>query len=835
MAKTKQPRKSTQQNSFLSNFSLNDILPEKYHIPVIMGILVILFLIFLKPLFFDGKTFESGDIVASESAQSYLQKARDGFTLWNPHIFCGMPAYSLAVGFTWFNLIYVAITEIRNVFTAFFAVDYVKWAFYLIILAFTSFFLMRHLVKDTLISLFTAIATSFSTGIIVFLYIGHVTKLTSLCMFPLVFLMLLRMQQKIKLLDFFILVISLQLMVQGFHVQIIFYLLMFIGLYYAYYLIRSIITKESELRNNLLKSLGLLVAGVGIALAIQSDSLTQIYEYTPYSTRGTKGAVEMAAGESDKSQSDYYAYHTDWSFSPGEVMTFVIPSFYGFGYSTYNGALTQNEDYIVNTYFGQMRFVDVAMYMGVLVFFLALFAIITRFREPLVQLLTLVAGFALLLSFGRTFPVLFDLLFYHLPYFDKFRVPSMSLVIVQITLPILAGLGIEKIVKLKDETDTFAVTILKIGSGVFAVLFIGTLLLNQVLVDWFTARVQETAHAENLRPLFEYMGGMFTGDMLFAFAATACLFLLGFAAYNKKVSSHFFVSVIIILTIVDLWRIDARGIKYTEAPQKGSLFTEPDYVRSIKGFQDKDPFRILNLKQDNSLGSIGQNSNFNAYFLLEDFFGYSAIKPRAYQDMMDVVGYANPTLWSIANVKYLILEKPYQIPGAEIISENGKTYIYKNLNNLGRYYFVSSLEKKSAMDVLQAIKNNSFNPSQVAYTDEAAPKVDPIDSTASVQVKVYKDELSELSVNAPGNNFLVFAATYHPKGWKAKVDGVETKIFRANHAFMGIVVPKGKHNVTFEYAPDSFYLARTVSLVLSSLTFIGLFIGIFLERKNRRE
>jgi hypothetical protein len=31
-----------------------------------------------------------------------------------------------------------------------------------------------------------------------------------------------------------------------------------------------------------------------------------------------------------------------WSFSPGEVLTWIVPSYYGFGKSTYNGPLSQN-------------------------------------------------------------------------------------------------------------------------------------------------------------------------------------------------------------------------------------------------------------------------------------------------------------------------------------------------------------------------------------------------------------------------------------------------------------------------------------------------------------
>ena len=54
-------------------------------------------------------TFQSGDIVTSKSVKTYLEQERDGFTLWNPYVFGGMPAYALSVGYKWFNLIYVGL------------------------------------------------------------------------------------------------------------------------------------------------------------------------------------------------------------------------------------------------------------------------------------------------------------------------------------------------------------------------------------------------------------------------------------------------------------------------------------------------------------------------------------------------------------------------------------------------------------------------------------------------------------------------------------------------------------------------------------------------------
>ncbi|HEX2963107.1 MAG TPA: hypothetical protein VHO43_15010, partial [Ignavibacteriales bacterium] len=94
-------------------FTIDKIIPGKYQTPLSLAILLILFLIFFSPMYFGGKTLQSGDIITSKSLQTYVTTHEGGYTLWNPYIFCGMPAYSLGVGFKWFNLIYVGFTAMK--------------------------------------------------------------------------------------------------------------------------------------------------------------------------------------------------------------------------------------------------------------------------------------------------------------------------------------------------------------------------------------------------------------------------------------------------------------------------------------------------------------------------------------------------------------------------------------------------------------------------------------------------------------------------------------------------------------------------------------------------
>ncbi|MGE5352131.1 MAG: YfhO family protein, partial [Acidobacteriota bacterium] len=607
---------------------------------------------------------------------------------------------------------------------------------------------------------------------------------------------------------------------------------------------RSFMKKDRMLQRQLLKSVGVFAAAAMIAILIQSDNLTQIYEYSPYSTRGGKSVVETKTNEPDKSASGsaYYDYHTLWSFSPQEVMTFMVPSFYGFGNSIYNEPNSGTSGIQVNTYFGQMESVDVAMYMGVLVFFFALFAIFTCWKDPFVQFLTILSGIALFISFGKTFSPVFNFMFYYFPYFDKFRVPAMILVLVQLSMPFLAGLGINKIISLRKERDQRAFNLVKYASMFFISLFVVSLVLSDPIKNWFTSRMLESKSAglepDKFKALSEYISGMFISDAMIALALCALSFSLAYAYVSGKIKGNVFLLAIIVFTVFDLWRIDNRGALYTEEQNADAVFNEPGYVRAIKAQKDSSPFRVIGLRQDGSHGNADyQNANFNAYFLLQDIYGYSGIKFRAYQDIVDVLGnVANPTLWRMLNVKYVVLSKPVSFPGFVEIDRSGEGVVYRNDGALPRAYFVNSVQTRPALEILNLIKNNAFDPKETAFLEEDNIRVDrPDTASASAVVTSYKDEHITIQAKATGNNFLFLGDAYYPNGWEAYIDGKETRIYRTNHAFRGIVVPEGTHKVEFIFAPVSFKVSQIISLSLSSLVILGIILGLILNKRRVKE
>ena len=830
----KQQKKQSKSNEM--GFSFGKIIPEKYQSAVLLILIILLILVFFSPITLGDKTTASGDLIQVKSLREYATKDRAGFSLWNPYIFCGMPAVATSMSLRWFDFTAVIYSEVSKIYSAAFQHYNAIYTFSFVILAFTSFFFMRGFGAKRGVSFLVALATVFSSGIVVLFYIGHISKLMSLSVFPFILMMLFRFQKKITLLDVLLFIVGMHVLILGAHVQIVFYFAMTALFYFIYFFVRAFVKKDKFLQKQLLKSLGIsAVVGI-IALMMSFDTYAQLYQYKPYSTRGAKSQNEL---QGKGGQSDSYQYNTRWSFSPGEVLTFVVPSYYGFGNSTYQGPLTQNQPRQVKTYFGQMDSVDMPMYFGVIIFALALFGMFTRWKEPAVQFFGMLVVLYILISFGKTFPIIFNLFYYYFPMFDNFRVPSMILHITQIFFPILAGFGVMKILSLRDEKNVKLEKALKNTAIVFAALFVLTLILSGSLSNWFSDRVKDYAtslgqsqNSQYFTALSDYMTDMFKGDVQVAMALLALTFGLAYAYAASKIKKDLLIAGLAVLIVFDLFRISGRGSEYYDAAAIDSQFSEPDYISEIKKQNTKEPYRIYNLKQDGSYGSIGANLNFNVYFQQEDFYGYSSAKPRSYQDLLDAAGAVNVTLWRMLGVKYIVTDRPFTPNGLVPIHQSGKTYVYNNTYALPRVYFVDSVAQKTPVEILDQIKNDSFDPKKVAFVENLDFKYDKCDSTATSTITDYKDESLTADVSATGNNFMFFGTTYLP-GWHAYVDGNETTTYKTNYGFIGIVVPKGKHKVEFVYDPQVFEIGKNLSMILNILLFGGIIVTVYLSKKKK--
>jgi hypothetical protein len=862
MAKVKDQSKKVIKTTITKKIQVNDskpIIPEKYQTPVYLVLVLLLIIIFFKSGLFDGKVFSSADNIASSSFATFLNdaKAKGEFPLWVPYIFGGMPSFaalvphlermydiSHAVWVTFRDALY-SVSGNNSVFSI---------VLFYIIFAFSFYFLALHKFKDKLIALYCAIASVFITPIIQLIIIGHNSKMIAIMMFPAVFLFIEKIydyflnikQPESKkniykvLLYFAFLVFFIHVQMSSNHIQMLFYMYFLTGLYLLYKLVFSIIKK-----NNLdvtIKTIGIFIIAVLLSAIMYADSYLSIKEYNKYSIRGvstiTNQLPDSKSTVKNNSEPLDYDYATSWSFSPTEVMTFFIPYWVGFGDVEYKGQK-------VNTYWGQMPFNTHPMYFGVLTLLLAIIGITYNFRKnPLVQSLTIISILALIISFGRTLPVLFDLMFYNFPYFSSFRAPVMIHIIINLSFVILAGFGIKSILELvkdKIKSEKF----IKAGRYVFPILALPILISIIGFEGYYSSQVanspliqklqQQGAKAQQISQYTQQVATIAYDNVKSEMMLISIILLAGYAAcyfYLKgKIKYQFFLAGLILLTLIDLWHIDFKTLHWDNKTDNEGVFKTPDYVDWVlKNEKSTDEFRVLELNQGSP-----QRSNTPAYWRLHSMYGYQGAKLRIYQDMDDVAQLTNPFVINLMNTKYIFTDQPMADSNYQQVYK-GTKLIYLNKTALPKAYFVSEFKTASGLEILTNIRDGKFDPKKTAFLEkDPGVKIDAADSTLKVNVTGFSIHNISLDAEALGNNLLVLGEVYYPAGWKAYIDGNETEIFKTNYLFRSIIVPKGKHKIEFKFYPETYYKGKSLAIggnILLILVFIVGAGGIIIQKKK---
>jgi len=831
------------------------LIPEKYQTPVFLALVFVLIMIFFHDGVLGDKVFSSADNIASASFNTSLDDAnKEGiFQLWMPYIFCGMPSFAALIPTQerMYDYSYAIWATVRNIY---FAVENGNnvWAivFFYVIFAFSFYFLALYKFKNKLIALYCAIAAVFITPIIQLIIVGHNSKMIAVMVYPAILLFIEKIydllvngnikQNLFKLLLYFaLLTFFLHVQMSSNHIQMLFYFYFATAVYLGYKLIYSLVKKIEV--SPVVKTIGIFIIAAGISGLMYADSYMSVKEYNKYSIRGeaaiTTQQPQNQATEKTTQPLDY-DYATNWSFSPTEVMTFFVPYWVGFGDVEVQGQRT-------NTYWGQMPFTTSPMYFGIITLLFGIIGIYYNFKKNiLVQALTIISIIALFLSFGRTLPILFDLMFYHFPSFSSFRAPVMIQILINVSFVILAGFGIKTILEIaKDKMQTAG--FLNSAKYIFPILALPILISLIGFEGYYTSQVsssplitkvqQQGATAQQVQQYVTQVASIAYTNVKSEMLVIGFLLLLSYGAcylfIKGSLKYQIFLIAIILFTIIDLWHIDFKTLHWDKKSDNEAVFKTPDYVDWIlKNDKNNFEYRVFDMQQ--------LTTNIYATWRLESISGYQGAKLRIYQDMIDVAGINNPMVWKLMNVKYFIADKPYNDSSFSPVYKGSK-YILRLNDFLPKAYLVSSYKTASGIEILNNIKKGDFDPKQVAFLEkDPGIKVDAVDSTAKVQVTNYGVHDIAMDVDASGNNLLFLSEAYYPAGWKAFIDGQETEIYKTDYLFRSVIVPKGKHKVEFKFYPETYYTGKKISLIANLLLFaiFGIAIaGIFIGRKKAAE
>lgn len=129
-------------------------------------------------------------------------------------------------------------------------------------------------------------------------------------------------------------------------------------------------------------------------------------------------------------------------------------------------------------------------------------------------------------------------------------------------------------------------------------------------------------------------------------------------------------------------------------------------------------------------------------------------------------------------------------------------------------------EESSAFDIryLNAMGEHDLRSS--VFIEELIPEAPSKRTEAfgetSVEAKpvIIDFNINHLKVDVTNSGFskiwLVFVDTFHTD-WQATVDGQSSKVYRADYAFKSVLVPPGRHEISLDFVPRSFYFGRWIS------------------------
>lgn len=163
--------------------------------------------------------------------------------------------------------------------------------------------------------------------------------------------------------------------------------------------------------------------------------------------------------------------------------------------------------------------------------------------------------------------------------------------------------------------------------------------------------------------------------------------------------------------------------------------------------------------------------------------------------------------------------------------------VLENRNVYGRAWLAGGLQYGSLDDVLSALKNETRDLRNQIWVEEdmrsiAGSPRPPALVHGSVQPLELLSSRQKFAVDADRDCFLVVSDNYN-RGWRARIDGEATGVFRADCNLRAIVLPKGRHIVAFDYRPPYFLAAVTAS-VLSAIAYALYLIVLARRRRTNR-
>jgi len=820
-------------------------------LPHVVAIVVFLVItaIFCKPSL-EGNVLNQHDITGWKgmAQNAFEYKAKHGhYPLWNPNLFSGMPNYQVAL----------QGKSILPDFTTILSLWLPKPMNFFFLACICFYILCVALRLNPVIGIFGSLAYAFSTYNAIIIGVGHESKMLAIDFMPLLLAGMMFTFNKRYWLGLAVTTLGAYQEIAVNHPQINFYFLLVAASITIAYLVNWIINRDWK---HILLAAGITIGAALVGVAGSAVTLMTSYEYTKATMRG--GKTISIEGDSVKQAATSgldTSYALRWSLSKAETAVALMPEAFG---GSSSKTLDENSHVVekltdkgvpegsamqaasgLPKYWGGMSDPSETTagppYLGVLVCLLAVIGFVIV-RHPLRWALLAVTASAILMSWGKYLPGFNTFLFTHLPIYNKFRAPSMTMVIAELTVPIMAALTLQYILYREKSLPTgqagkellkadFKKILYALG-GVLALLAIMYVMLdyNAAIDQRILAAYADpkTGNNDIARAIISGMKAdrkaMFGGQVLRTFAFAAVLLGLLYLYLKNMVKPIIVVIALTLITVIDLLLVDKEYLNADNFVSPDELMSQnfTPTVTDQQILQDKDPdFRVFN-----SSGDWTQESR-TSYFH-KSIGGYHPAKLRIYQDIIEKWLFAgNQNVLNVLNTKYLILTNP----------QTNQQQLQPNPYAYGACWLVKSVRiVEGPVQEIQAIGNTNLRDTAIVQKTFSHAVIQPQwDSTASIKLRKFDNDTMDYSFSSSKPQFALFSEIYYPYGWNAYIDGKKAEYCKTDYVLRGLSLPSGQHAVRFVFEPSSYKKGANIAYTASFLIAILLLGGLFMEWRTR--
>ena len=746
-----------------------------------------------------NKGIEQSDISQFLGMSKQVVDHRNEFNeepYWLDNAFLGMPSFQVSAVYP-YDILRIIDQSIRFL---------PRPADYLFLYMLSFYLLIIHLKINYKYALFGSIAFGFSTYLIIILGVGHNTKALAIGYLPLIILGLLNIFKNDYLKGFLITSLALGLQIHSNHYQMTYYTLIMLMIVFVFYLIEYI--KKNDIKTFFYCFLTFTISSL-TALMMNAPGILSTKEYSEFSTR-SKSEISINPDGSPKESVSGLSkeYITEYSYGILETMNLFIPKFMGGASSdrvsedsklmefikTLDPSQAQQVYQYSRLYWGDQPIVAAPAYVGASILFMFFLSILLVKNINMKWLISCIIV-SVLLSWGKNFELLTNLMIDYFPFYDKFRAVSSIQIILEFCIPLVAVYGINYFFSEKANNKK-TLNVLYLLTIIISLLITIIYFFGNNIFDFKSNFEIFSQYPEILNLLIEDRVSIFKADSLRSLLIVLTFFTILFLYLKNILKKNYAIYSIIFLIIFDLWGINKQYVNSDQFVKKSVLKTPFVITNADKAIlQDISDFRVFEPEKGFSNGRTS--------FFHKSIAGYHAAKPKRIQDLYDFyIVEENTNILNMLNVKYIIKQSPDNPLG-----------VSRNPNNFGNAWFTNEIihAKNSNNELLYLgeidIKKNTVT--QNNYLKNKTFKTDTL-NTISLKSRIANKLIYESITSS--DQFAVFSEAFYSDGWQAYIDDEPVDHYRVNYLLRGMEIPKGKHTIKFEFKPSVVQTGAVISI-----------------------